>query len=191
VIYIHVLMVFHASVFNLRYFVPVVPFMALPVVRALRAMERKRLVAATLAAYALSNGAMILAFNVPAANRLFMRVAPDRINWDEYGHFDNLRMAAHLRMKEALARIDAEVPAGAVLYYVSPYYDGAADGIYQGAGMIRPDIRIRYARSLEDAGPLPAGAWIFFPESISRQPGDPPGKRLETLVPPPRRAPSS
>src|SRR5205823_6461638 len=95
--YVHVLMVFHASVFNLRYFVPVVPFMALFVVRALRAVRRKRLVAACLVAYALTNGATILAFNDAAANRLLERVAPRRINWGEGGHFDNLRMGTHVR----------------------------------------------------------------------------------------------
>src|SRR5205807_8244721 len=67
--------------------------------------------------------------------------------------------------------VNAEVPHGALLYYVSPYYDGVAEGIYQGAGLLRPDLRIRYAKSLPDFGPLPDGAWIFSPEKISRHPG--------------------
>jgi len=179
--YVHIVMVFHASIDNLRYFVPVVPFMALFVVRALRAIHRKWLVAC-LAAYAVTNGATILAFNDVAANRLFGRVAPRQINWGEFGHFDNLRIGTQVRMKEALDRLNAELPAGASLYYVTAYYDGVAEGIYQRAGLLRPDIRIQYARSLEDLGPVPHGAWIFLPERISRHPGDPPGRSSEWLV---------
>ena len=180
--YVHVIMVFHASVFNLRYFVPVIPFMALVVVRALRAVERKWLVAACLAAFAVTNGAAILAFNNVAANRIFARVAPRSINWGEFGHFDNLRLGTQVRMKEALDRLNAELPAGATLYYVTAYYDGVAQGIYQSAGLLRPDIRIQYARRLEDVGPVPDDAWIFLPERISRHPADPPSRSSEYLV---------
>ena len=179
--YVHIVMVFHASIDNLRYFVPVVPFMALFVVRALRAIHRKWLVAC-LAAFAVTNGATILAFNDVAANRLFGHIAPRQINWGEFGHFDNLRIGTQARMKEALDRLNAELPAGASLYYVTAYYDGVAEGIYQHAGLLRPDIRIHYARSLEDLGPVPHDAWIFFPERISRHPGDPPGRSSEWLV---------
>jgi hypothetical protein len=182
VAYVHILMVFHASVFNLRYFVPVVPFMALFVVRALRAVHRKWMVAASLAAFAVTNGAMILAFNDIAANRIFAQVAPRAINWGEFGHFDNLRIGTHVRMQEALDRLNAELPAGATLYYVTAYYEGVADGIYQGAGLLRPDIRIRYARTLGELGTVPDDAWIFLPEKISRHPADPPGRSSEWLV---------
>src|SRR5439155_853914 len=92
--YVHIVMVFHASIDNLRYFVPVVPFMALFGVRVLRAIHGKWLF----------------------------------------------------------------------------------------AGLLRPDIRIHYARSLEDLGPVPHDAWIFCPERISRHPGDPPGRSSEWLV---------
>jgi hypothetical protein len=180
--YVHVVMVFHASIDNLRYFVPVVPFMVLFIVRAIRAVDRKWLVAVSLAAYAVTNGATILSFNDVAANRLFNRLAPRRINWGEFGHFDNLRLGTQVRMKEALDRLNAELPAGASLYYVTAYYDGVADGIYQHAGLLRPDIRIQYAKSLEELGPLPDDAWIFLPERISRHPDDPPGRSLEWLV---------
>ncbi len=156
--------------------------MALVVVRALRAVERKWLVAACLAAFAVTNGAAILAFNDVAANRIFARVAPRSINWGEFGHFDNLRLGTQVRMKEALDRLNAELPAGATLYYVTAYYDGVAQGIYQSAGLLRPDIRIQYARTLEDVGPVPDDAWIFLPERISRHPADPPSRSSEYLV---------
>jgi len=180
--YLHVIMVFHASVFNLRYYIPIVPFMALVVVRALRAVQRKWLVTACLAAYALTNGATILAFNDVAANRIFARVAPRSINWGEFGHLDNLRIGTQVRMKEALNRLNAELPAGASLYYVTAYYEGVADGIYQGAGLLRPDIHIQYAKTIEELGPVPSDAWIFLPERISRHPSDPPGRSSEWLV---------
>ena len=121
-------------------------------------------------------------FDEVTANQLFLRVAPRRINWGEFGHFDNLRLATHLRMVNALDRVNAEVPAGGLLYYVSPYYGGVAEGIYQQSGLLRPDIRIHYAKSLEEVGPLPADAWIFFPEKISKHPADPRGEPVEILA---------
>ena len=180
--YLHIFMVFHGSVDNLRYYVPILPFMALFVVHALRAVRRRRLVGACLVAFALTNGATILAFNDVAANRLFMQLAPRRIDWDEFGHFDNLRIGAQARMKEALDRINAGIPAGTPLYYVSPYYDGVAEGIYQRAGLLRADIPVVFARRLEEAGPVPDSAWILLADRISRQPGDPPGQSPEFLV---------
>src|SRR5207248_321633 len=51
--YMHIFMVFHASIFNLRFFIPVFPLMALVIVSALRSVKRKRLVAACVATYAL------------------------------------------------------------------------------------------------------------------------------------------
>lgn len=180
--YLHIFMVFHGSINNLRYYVPILPFMALFVVQALRAVQSRRLVGACLVAFAVVNGATILAFNDATANRLFTQVAPRRINWDEFGHFDNLRIGAQARMKEALDRINAEIPAGTPLYYVSAYYDGVAEGIYQRAGLLRAGVPIVHARRLEDAGPVPDDAWIFFADRISRQPGDPPGLSPEPLV---------
>jgi hypothetical protein len=168
-VYVHVFMVFHASIYNLRYYVPVVPLMALFVVRGLRHLKRRALVAASLAMFVATNGAMIFAFNDAKANGLFLHVAPHRINWGEFGHFDNLQLDAQLQMKQALDRIDAELPPGATLYYVDAYYGGVAEGIYQDAGLLRPDLRIRYVKRLEELRTVPRDAWIFLAE---RHPGE-------------------
>jgi hypothetical protein len=164
--YVHVFMVFHASSFNMRYYLPVVPFMALFVVRALRAVPAKSLVAASLAIFGVINATTILAYDDAVANRLFARVVPQKINGGELGYFDNLRMSAQLRMKEALDRLNAEIPPGATLNYVTTYYEGAADGIYQAEGLLRPDIRIRYAKHIDELGPVAGDAWTFFPERL-------------------------
>ncbi len=171
VAYVHIFMVFHASPSNMRYYVPIIPLTALFIVRALRSIGRKRLAAAGFAAYLVTNGAMVLAFNDASVQRLFARVAPRRINFREFGHFDNLRIDAQLRMKDALDRVNRELPPGATLYYVSAYYDGIAQGVYQDAGLIRPDIRIRYASSVADLH-VPDRAWVFFPEKLGTQPGE-------------------
>jgi len=180
--YMHIFMVFHASIFNLRFFIPVFPLMALVIVSALRSVKRKRLVAACVATYALMNGATIFAFNDTVAYRFFTRISTHRINWGEFGRFDNLRIGVHVRMQEALDRLNAEVPRGGSLQYVTPYYEGVAQGIYQGSGLLRPDIQIHYAKRLEDLGPLPEDAWIFLPEKISRHPADPPGSSSPWLI---------
>jgi hypothetical protein len=170
--YVHVFMVFHGTSYNMRYYLPVVPLMALFVVRALRAVPARSLVAASLAIFAVVNGATILAYDSPAANRIFARVAPQRVNGGQLSYFDNLRLSAHLRTKEALDRLNAELPQGATLNYVTAYYEGAADGIYQASGLLRPDIRIRYAKNLDELAPVAGDAWTFFPERLSMRPSD-------------------
>lgn len=180
--YVHILMVFHASVLNLRYYVPVIPFMALFVVQALRAVRHQRMAGAFLVVFAVTNGAMVLAFDQTAASRVFARFAPHQINWGEFGHFDNLRIATQVRTQEALDRINAELPPGARLYYVSAYYDGVDDGIYQNSGLIRRDIHVLHAKTLAELGPLPEDAWVFFPDKITRHPGDPEGPPAEWLI---------
>lgn len=164
--YVHVFMVFHGSSYNMRYYLPVFPLIALFVVRALRAVPARRLVAASLVVFAVTNGATIVAYDSVAANRLFARVAPKKLNGGQLGYFDNLRLSAQVRMKEALDRLDAELPPGATLNYVTAYYEGAADGIYQASGLLRPDLRIRYARHLDELGPVPGDAWTFFPDRL-------------------------
>jgi hypothetical protein len=168
--YVHVFMVYHGSAYNMRYYLPVLPMMALFVVRALRAVRWKSLLTAGLATFAVTNAAAILVYDSAAANRLFARVASQKINGGQLGYFDNLRLSSHLRMKEPLDRINAELPPGASLNYVTSYYEGAADGLYQASGMLRPDIRIRYAKNVSDLGPVTSDAWTFFPERIVMRP---------------------
>jgi len=100
--------------------------------------------------------------NDVAANRLSTAFAPRRINWGEFGHFDNYGSAAGAH-EGALDSLNAELPAGASLYYVTAYYDGVADGIYQHAGLLRPDIRIQYAKSLEELDQSPTTRGSSFP----------------------------
>jgi hypothetical protein len=176
--YVHVFMVFHGSSYNMRYYLPVFPLIALFVVRALRAVPARRLVAAGLAVFAVTNGATILAYDSAVANRVFARVAPEKLNGGQLGYFDNLRLSAQVRMKEALDRLNAELPPGATLNYVTAYYEGAADGIYQGAGLLRPDIRIRYARDLDERGPVAGDSWAFFPERLILPHADGPSQWL-------------
>ncbi|HZX97832.1 MAG TPA: hypothetical protein VFE90_25165 [Myxococcales bacterium] len=168
--YVHVFMVYHGSSHNMRYYVPVLPLMALFVVRALRAVRAKSMVAAGLAIFAVTNAAAILVYDSAGANRLFARVASEKINGGQLGYFDNLRLSSQLRMKAALDRINALLPPGASLNYVTSYYEGAADGIYQASGLLRPDIRIRYAKNVGDLGPVTGDAWTFFPERIGMHP---------------------
>jgi hypothetical protein len=37
-------------------------------------------------------------------------------------------------------------------------------------GLLRPEIRIRYARHPGDLGPVTSDAWTFFPERIGMHP---------------------
>ena len=185
--YMHIFMVFHASIFNLRFFIPVFPLMALVIVSALRSVKRKRLVAACVATYALMNGATIFAFNDTVAYRFFTRISTHRI---PVGAEAVLRqaflreawIAARVRSPWVVELLDVPDERRSRSYLVTPYYEGVAQGIYQGSGLLRPDIQIHYAKRLEDLGPLPEDAWIFLPEKISRHPADPPGSSSPWLI---------
>jgi hypothetical protein len=73
-----------------------------------------------------------------------------------------------------------QVPPGARLYYVSPYYYGnGGNGVYQDAGLLRRNLEVVYAKE-EPAIKEGAGVfYVFFP------PPAPPHPRsgLEELMP--------
>jgi hypothetical protein len=61
---------------------------------------------------------------------------------------DNLRMKLHLDQAEVLENINGHVPPGAVLYMVDVvYYGDAQHEVFERDGLIRPDIRTKYASS--------------------------------------------
>jgi len=108
--YVHVIMVSTpASSFAL--FRPVVPFMALVVVRgsARRAQVAPRAAGRVRGHHA----ATIPRLHDVAAQPIFAQVAPAD-NWGEFGT-STLRLGTQVRMKEALESLNAELPAGATL----------------------------------------------------------------------------
>jgi len=147
--YVAGLMPFPTTFYNMRYFLPLFPPVALIVARGLGAL-RPALRRGLLGVHAVLAAALVLCFNVPEAYRLAAPVLPRlEVDWIRVplSLLDNLRMPQHLEQAAVLARIDA-LPAGATLYLLDVnYYRDAQHGVYERAGLIRPDITTRYVAS--------------------------------------------
>ncbi len=107
-----------ATFYNPRYFIPIVPFLA--VLAAARLSKRTVFVRRWLwASFAAVQLALIANFNLPVVHEALR--GPNRA---VRPLFDNLRMGAHLDRRDGLQAITREVEPGRTLYLVSSYYDG-------------------------------------------------------------------
>jgi hypothetical protein len=146
-LYVVGLMDFPTTYYNMRYFLPLLPFLALLAVEGWKRAEpaTRRW---TAGAYALVALALIVSFGVGAVYRLVGPTIPPLVfepGYGKQGLLDNLRMSAHLSRADELARVNAEVDPDGVLYMVNcNYYGDAMHGVYEGAGLIRGDIQTRY-----------------------------------------------
>jgi len=179
VVYSHIFMVYRGAHYNARYFIGILPFSTMYVVRAFRALSWVQLRRAALTMFLATNAIAVLAFNERTTFRSLTAHLPP--SWfEEFTYTDSLRMRAHLAMQTSLAAVNEQVPPGAKLYYVSPYYYGnGGHGVYQDAGLLRESLEVVYAK---DAPAVKEGAgafYVFFP------PPAPPHPRsgLEELTP--------
>jgi len=179
VVYSHIFMVYRGAHYNARYYIAILPFATMYVVRAFRSLSRAALRRAALATFLATNAIAVLAFNERSNFRdLSAHIPP---SWfEEFTYLDSLRMGAHLRMQASLAAVNEQVPVGAKLYYVSPYYYGSGgQGVYQEAGLLRSNLDIVYAK---DAPAVKDGTgvfYVFFPPPAAPRPRS----GLEELMP--------
>jgi len=150
--YVVLLLPFPTTFYNMRYFLPVLPFVAVFAVGGLRAFapRSRRLVFTAFAAVALL---LIALFDVGALYRV-CRPALPRLEVDWIGVplslLDNLRMPLHLDEQAWLDHVNATLPQGAVLYFPDAnYYGDARHGVYERAGLLRSDLATRYVASRE------------------------------------------
>jgi hypothetical protein len=156
-IYVAGLLPFPTAFYNMRYFLPLFPLVALAIVRGIErpldvtaTAPRGALFTAIAIVFLAVNGATTLVFNVPA---LYDRVAPrlpdTHVTWLEGGPplalLDNLRMEQHRQQAAWLDAVDANVEAGALLYMVDVvYYRDAQQHVFERDGRIRSDVTTRY-----------------------------------------------
>jgi hypothetical protein len=165
--YVAGLMPFPTTFYNMRYFVPLFALVALPLARGAAALARP-LGRGLWIAHATLGLALIAVFNVaPVYRRAAPHLPELEVNWIgvPLSLLDNLRMPLHLEQAAVLAHLDAEVPAGATLYFLDvSYYRDAQHGVYERAGLIRPDITTRYAASRDfQPGDATFYAWSASP----------------------------
>ena len=149
-VYVAGLMPFPTTFYNMRYFVPLFPLVALVLLRGAEAFGKvPRL--ALLAAHTAIAGVLVLVFDWAPAYRAAEPAIPSlTVNWigTPLSLLDNLRMRLHLEQAAVLENIELEVPSGAVLYMMDVgYYGDAQHGVYERDGLIRADITTRYVSS--------------------------------------------
>ena len=149
-IYVAGLMPFPTTFYNMRYFLPLFPLVALVLVRGAAGLGRGARLG-LLAAHAAIGFALVVAFNLAPAYRAVEPAIPDlTVNWigTPLSLLDNLRIRLHLDQQAWLDAIELEVPAGSVLYMMDVvYYRDAQHEVFERDGRIRSDIRTRYVSS--------------------------------------------
>jgi hypothetical protein len=160
---------FHGSAYNARYHLPILPLLVPFLAAALGRMAAPaRRVA--LAAFVLLNLVSTAVFNSRTVHTAVAGRLP-RDWFAEFSYLDCYRMAAHLEMARALDLVNQRVPAGGKLTYVSSYYGGGGFQVYQADGLLRRDLRITYASSL-DADALHRGDYVFLQPPMDPTPPD-------------------
>jgi hypothetical protein len=165
VVYVAGLLPFPTAFYNMRYFLPLFPLVAVAVVNALETTAPRTRVAVASAFLAL-NAATALLFNVPA---LFDRARPwlpdTKVEWLANGPplalLDNLRMEQHRDQAAWLDAANREVEPNGVLYMLDVvYYRDAQQHVFERDGFLRHDLVTRYA-SRRDFKPTEARCWVW------------------------------
>lgn len=175
-VYAHIFMVYMGATYNARYYVPVLPIIALAATSVLSqaATAVRRTFVWAFAGFAVAS---TMSFNERTTYTKLAAVVPRR--WlAEMGYLDCLRMGAHLEVGRALAGVNAALPPRAKVYYVSSYYEGGASSVYQRVGRLRGDLRIAYITD-ESSARRGENAYLFL-----APPGqDTPESDLQGLAP--------
>ena len=171
-IYLLGLLTFPATYYNMRYFLPAFPFLAVPVaagVASLALVPRRTVLAAFGALAAL----LVLVFNVAAVEERLQPVlsavaAPGgRLGvWlDDW--LDNLRLPSQIELMKQIHAVNTGVPRGSVLYWASDYNKTASHGLAEHLG-VKAGLDIRYL--LHPVAVKPSTDPVFLTEFTSYPP---------------------
>ncbi len=178
-IYLLGLLTFPGTYYNMRYFLPALPFLAIPVavgVKSLAPVPRKTVLGTfgTLAVL------LVLIFNVTEVEERVQPVLSSMFapgghlsGWlDDW--LDNLRLPSQIELRKQIQAVNAGVPPGGMLYWVSDYNKTASHGLAQQLG-VHPGLDVRYV--LHAATIKPSNEPLFLTEFTSY----PPRERLSQI----------
>jgi hypothetical protein len=143
-IYLLGLLTFPGTGFNMRFFLPAFPLLAVAVAAGAQSIApRARQV--VLGAYASIALVLVLSFNfAPLEQRLEPVVATVfPRHWFLSLWLDNLRLPVQISLKRQIDAINAQVPPGSTIYWSSDYYDTATHGMAEQLG-VKKNLDIRY-----------------------------------------------
>jgi hypothetical protein len=151
---IHSYSVYGGSDYNARYYVGCLPFLAIYLTRAYRQVQNAVVRRTIAVSFAAISAVSILVFNERhvfrfVSNRLPIRPEPATA-------LENLRIAQHLDVADSIRTANRLIPPGGRMFYVSIYYGTGGFGVYEHAGLFRPDIAITHTSSISEA-PLEPG----------------------------------
>ena len=175
------LLTFPGTYYNMRYFLPAFPFLAVPVaagVTSLTPVPRR----AVLAGFGTLAALLVLIFNVTAVAEglrpVLTAVATPgaRLSaWLE-DWLDNLRLPAQIELRKQIQAINRDVPPGSILYWASDYNKTASHGLAEELG-VEPGRDVRYvlhpALVQASAEPVFLTEFTSYPprERLSQTPG--------------------
>lgn len=166
--YVLGLFTFVSTPVNMRYFLPAFPFFAAILakgIQSLAVVTRRGL----LTAYGLAAVALTLPFNLEPVERAAHPLIARIYRWEPGGWLDNLRLPIQVELRKQIAAVNAQVPAGSILYWSSNYYGTITHALPRHLGIKRGlDIRPVLYNS---AVPSHAGP-VFLTEFTSFRPND-------------------
>lgn len=141
-VYLLGLLTFSGTQYNLRYFLPVLPFLGIPLAAGAYSMSSsaRRIVLGVYGAIALC---LILDFNLLPVHRLLQPIVPQLTAEGKVSPLDNFRLPEQVKLKQQIDWTNATVPSGAVLYWASDYNDTATHGLGRHLGF-KDSLNIRY-----------------------------------------------
>jgi len=148
-VFITFLLPFGAEVsFNIRFFIPILPFVVVAIVQGYRNLKKGSLRRGILFAYISVAGILTFNYNIQAVYELLLPFT-EKIDTSVFGiqkRFDNLRMRQHIKLAKQIKRINQEMDPGDDLYWFSRYYGTSTHRVIKHMG-IRPDIKMHYLLS--------------------------------------------
>jgi hypothetical protein len=164
------LTLYKGSTYNARYYIALLPFLALYLARAYLCIGSRRLRGMWLASFLVLNLTAIALFNERSLYG-WMTASLPRLNFGATGYLDSLRMGDHLEALTSIGSVNRELPAQGKVFYVSSYYGEGGVGVFERAGFFRPDLRIAYVESSAQARALAApGEYAYYPPPFAPEP---------------------
>jgi hypothetical protein len=170
-LYTHVIMVYYGAAYNMRYYIPVLPLMALFIVGGFLSMRSAPVRNGLLGVFVTTNFLTIMVFNHQASNGVFMSYL-ERLPTNVERFFDNMRMSEHIAMASSVETINRAVPRNGKLYWISDYARDASYYIFQRNHLIREDVEVIYSPKLENLRPAEQHFVVFsyqaYPKPIDK-----------------------
>lgn len=158
-IYTSGLLTYAGTLYNMRFFLPIFPFIAAVLVAGAKSVKPvlRRIV---FGIYGVLSLFLILTFNVATMQQIFQpwisRAYAREPNLGLW--LDNLRLPVQMKLKEQIDSVNALLPDGSTLYWSSDYSGASTHGLAYDLG-VRRDLHVRYVMEPSN---LPAASQSIY-----------------------------